>query len=343
MAGYQSFPGRDGDSDSMRKLAALALPPLAAKSFLDLGCNEGYFCGYAFFDGASRIVGVDCNESFLKQARMKFPQCDFRNGNWEDLGSVLKPEEKFDVILCASALHYASDQPAAVAGFMERLKPGGTLVLEIGLAQPADGTAQDGWLRVKRSIDERLFPDQRGLAAMLKPFVYKHMGRSVPQAGDPIGREVFHVRHKKPYALLLMDDPGSGKSTLADMAFGKLPIIKGDVIISTNARELSQLLDEPYNDQNISRMLEKLLSSGAASGYVKLLASLAAGRSFVYDGYIPPQHREEFKKELEKLGYMPVSLTLPDQEYGINELSRRARQEARKYQILLGAMRGGRW
>src|ERR1044072_741458 len=56
---YQSFPGAAGDSQSLQKLKPLHIPALKGRSFLDVGCNEGFFCGYARFDGAERVVGID--------------------------------------------------------------------------------------------------------------------------------------------------------------------------------------------------------------------------------------------------------------------------------------------
>lgn len=44
---YQSFPDQAGGSHSFDKLTQLRLPPLAGRSFLDVGCNEGFFCGFA--------------------------------------------------------------------------------------------------------------------------------------------------------------------------------------------------------------------------------------------------------------------------------------------------------
>ena len=42
---YHDFPWQKGASDSFAKLLALSLPALQGKSVLDVGCNEGYFCG----------------------------------------------------------------------------------------------------------------------------------------------------------------------------------------------------------------------------------------------------------------------------------------------------------
>lgn len=76
MSGYQSFPYRTGASNSPGKLTRLYLPPLAGRSFLDVGCNEGYFCGFAFFDGAAKAVGIDIREDALTTARRLFPNAN---------------------------------------------------------------------------------------------------------------------------------------------------------------------------------------------------------------------------------------------------------------------------
>ncbi len=87
MSSYQTFPGQPGASSSAAKLASLALPPLSCKSFLDIGCNEGYFCGYAFFEGATKIIGIDKDSDALARAKQRFPQCSFLDGDWESLAS----------------------------------------------------------------------------------------------------------------------------------------------------------------------------------------------------------------------------------------------------------------
>src|SRR5947207_261323 len=125
MTQYQSFPDTSGDSQSLHKLKALHLPPLGDGSFLDVGCNEGFFCGYASFDGARRVVGLDKSPDFIKRARKRFPQCEFVQQNWDHL-----PKGPFDVILLASALHYADDQAELIHRLMRELAPDGTFVLE---------------------------------------------------------------------------------------------------------------------------------------------------------------------------------------------------------------------
>ena len=146
---YQSFPGVKGSSESMEKLKALLLPSLKGKKFIDLGCNEGFFCGYALFAGAAEITGIDRSEAAIGLARSRFPECRFLAQSWEQL-----PDEKYDVILLLSALHYAEDQEALIHRLMKALNSGGILVLELGVLS----SAKSEWVKVKRSIDERLFP-----------------------------------------------------------------------------------------------------------------------------------------------------------------------------------------
>ena len=122
MAQYQSFPDATGDSRTLEKLKALKLPDLAGRDFLDVGCNEGFFCGFAKFAGAQRSVGIDRSAAFIARARQRFPACDILERDWNRL-----PEGPFDVVLLASALHYADDQAALVHRLVDLLAPDGTV------------------------------------------------------------------------------------------------------------------------------------------------------------------------------------------------------------------------
>src|SRR3546814_15909738 len=101
------------------------LPGLGGCCFRDVGCNGGFFCGFAKFQGASRAGGIDQSWAFIERARARFPACEFHQQGWEQL-----PDGLFDVILLASALHYADDQAALMHRLVERLTPNGVLVLE---------------------------------------------------------------------------------------------------------------------------------------------------------------------------------------------------------------------
>ncbi|MDE5832655.1 MAG: class I SAM-dependent methyltransferase [Desulfovibrio sp.] len=347
MSGYQSFPGRPGSADSAGKLASLSLPSLNGKSFLDVGCNEGFYCGYASFDAATKIVGIDKDPECIERARKRFPGVDFRIGDWEELDSLLDPEEKFDVILMASALHYSRDQPDLVKRLTKRLTPKGVLVLEIGIVEnpaiPEAAPSSTGWREVKRSIDTRLFPDWSGVEAMLAPYAYKHAGKSVPQAGDPIPRHVFHISHRRPFALLMTGAPASGKSTLCGVLGKTLKIVGGDRLLcqldgkSDANEELKRIVGE-INPARLDMAIRKICENGAIEKYAALVARAGSGEDFVYDGYIPEGYDVIFADALENLGYRVCDIATTAPAISQNELSKRARAEARKYLMFLSSM-----
>ena len=219
---YQSFPWQAGDSRSFEKLAALYLPALKGKSVLDVGCNAGFFCGWAAFQQASRVRGIDNNQAFIEQARLWFEECSFGCQSWEELGP-----EKYDLILCLSAIHYAKDQQQLLDLLMSRLKPGGLLALELGIA-PGEA---DEFVAVKRSIDSRFFPTKLKLRNMLAPYTFKYIGPSVDQAGDPLPRHVYHISHALPLAVLFLDEHYSGKTRVAERILSPtLQRLSGDAI-----------------------------------------------------------------------------------------------------------------
>lgn len=362
MAAYQSFPDRPGDSASFAKLAALALPPLSGLSFLDVGCNEGFFCGYASFDAAVRVLGIDRDPEAVARARERFPHCDFLVGDWSLLDPdrsqgetagppPLRADARFDVVLCASALHYAADQPALVAAMMARLRPGGLLVLELGVGTPEicaedrqeSGAPDSGWVTVRRSIDARRFPTWAGVTAMLAPYAWKHMGPGVPQIGDPVPREVFHVRPARPFAVLLLGAPGSGKSTAARRLFPGARLISGDRLwalaraSAAAAPSLHALAASQTDWLRLDLLTRRLFEEGLWRDYAALAVREAGGRDLVFDGYIPADCRERFAGAFEALGYLPLPLETPAPACSPNELSCRARVESRKYQLFLSA------
>lgn len=350
MSSYQSFPGNPGSSASLEKLARLALPPLAAKSFLDVGCNEGFFCGYAFFDAALKVTGLDKSAEALARARERFPQCEFIEGDFENLDSVLKADEKYDVILCSSALHYASDQPAVVKSLMGRLKKNGVLILEIGIVTDPSSCSPlgGGWRKVDRSIDSRLFPDWEGVSRMLEPYVYKNMGASVMQTGDPVSRFVLHIKNPAPTAFLLAGAPGSGKSTIARKFFKDIPILSGDALLYRihNYEDkfplLAKIAGERLDHQRLDRTIYKIFYGGAGDELAGLAITAAGEGDFVYDGFIPEEFQAQFKKALARFGYRVVNIESPSPEIELAELSRRAKQESRKYAMYLAAAEGVR-
>lgn len=192
--GYQSFPWARGDSGSSKKLLALQLPSLEGKTFLDVGCNEGFFCGHAEFLGAKSVTGVDAPLPGHGAQALPGVRLSLRG-----LGTL--GEERYDVILNASAIHYAKDQKKFLDMLMGRLNPGGVLVPEIGVAPGKD----NAFVEVRRAIDTRLFPTRAKLTEMLDGYAWKLVSRSVPQAGAPPG-DIPH------YAQTALRHPRHGRS-----------------------------------------------------------------------------------------------------------------------------------
>lgn len=309
MSQYQSFPGAAGDSRTLDKLKALRMPELGGKAFLDVGCNEGFFCGFAHAQGAIRVVGIDHSLSFIQRARARFPGCEFLHQGWERL-----PDGMFDVILLASALHYAEDQEALIHRLVERLSPDGTLVLELGIVS----SARPEWTQVRRGDDERLFPSMPMLRRVLEGYAWKWMGPSISQDGDPVSRHVIHISRRRPMAYLLMQPPGYGKSSIAKSLFvpAGVPVISGDQKISRIGRGIEDapeamraLVTTDWSPFQIDRITRDIFDNGLGPQLVGRWLDGVDGGDVALDVYVPAEHGETVERILVEHGYMPVRLT----------------------------------
>jgi len=308
MAQYQSFPGAEGDSRTLEKLRHLRLPALAGKRFLDVGCNEGFFCGYASFEGAQRSVGIDHSALFVERARARFRDCEFFQQDWAHL-----PEGPFDVILLASALHYADDQPALIHRLVERLAPDGILVLELGIISSADSR----WVKVKRGIDERSFPTMPMLREVLSGYAWKWLGPSVQQDGDPVARHVIHISRLRPVAYLMMQPPAYGKSTIGKTLFARagIPVVAGDETVHRVAKGeldaspgLRALVQQDYSSFSIDKTVQKIFAAGFAQQLVQIWIAQAGPTDFALDAYVPREAHALVEDALSHAGYMPVTM-----------------------------------
>ncbi len=308
MVQYQTFPDASGHSRTLDKLKALRLPSLEGRRFLDVGCNEGFFCGFAHFMGASRSVGIDYSYDFVYRARQRFPECEFLAQDWSRL-----PEGEFDVILLASAIHYADDQPALIARLVDKLTPEGVLIIEMGIVSSPEAE----WVKVKRGIDERYFPTMSKLKQVLAEYAWKWMGASVNQDGDPVARHVIHVSRRRPVAYLLMQPPAYGKSSLAHRLFppAGVPIVSGDQTIQRIAQgkleadaRLAAIACETYTPFTIDKTIDRIFESDVGDDLVAAWIAQSGGGDFAVDGYVPAQYQAAVEQGLSKAGYMPVVL-----------------------------------
>lgn len=308
MAQYQSFPEAPGDSLTLDKLKHLSLPELEGKRFLDVGCNEGFFCGFADFMGAARSVGIDHSRGFIERARHRFPRCEFHARGWERL-----PEGEFDVILLASALHYADDQEALLHRLVGHLAQDGVLVVELGIYS----SKKSEWMEVKRGSDVRLFPSMPKLREVLASYAWKWMGPSVSQAGDPVSRHVLHISRRRRAAYLLMQPPAFGKSSIARALFPSagVPVVTGDLVIGRIAagklkapQRLANTIKSEYSPFRIDSTIQRIFQAGLAEELVSLWLKHAGDGDFAVDMYVPSEHQDDVKRLLSDAGYLPVVL-----------------------------------
>jgi SAM-dependent methyltransferase len=230
---YQSFDDRPGGSKSNEKLARIKLPAdLTNKRVLDLGCNEGFFCIEAKKRGAAYVLGIDRNKKSIEAAKERAArenlEIDFLARDFLNV-----PAGKFDVILMLSALHYANDPKTVLRRVLDHLAPFGTFILECGIADQAGRRMR----RALRAIDERYFPSLELLRDdWLEFFSVRPVGRSVPQAGDPIPRTVFHCVRRKP-TVVFVHGPGSIGKTSICRQFNNPFMIETDAIITPRRHE----------------------------------------------------------------------------------------------------------
>jgi SAM-dependent methyltransferase len=232
---YQSHDGTGADSDSAKKLIALQLPQLIGKSFLDIGCNEGFFCNQAKQKGASRVVGIDQDKSSVEKAKSLYPGIEFLCQSWAKL-----PAGPFDVILHSSAMHYAADPYQHIKRIHEALADDGLFILECGIA-PFNHPMESGvyelggafWERANRNFDTVFHPSEALLrSSLLIDFSVRAAGLSVVQRGDPFPRKVFHCRKFKPIVLLIGGAGHAGKTTFAvELQRYGIPTFSSDIAL----------------------------------------------------------------------------------------------------------------
>ncbi len=267
---YQTFPGEAGDSSSEKKFKSLQCPDFTGKSVLDVGCNEGYFCFKAAEQGAVRVLGLDQNSGFIEAARTRLQQSRYSEGLVEFLHQSWNhlPDEKFDMIFLLSALHYASDQAALIQSLTDHLTPTGVLILECGIIHEE----HSDFVETTRAIDKVYFPTFGKIKEMFDGYAWKRIGPSISQAGDPVPREVFHIRLMKPTVILLTGKSYTGKTTLVRMLRKSgLPCIMVDDHVRVRAQQkdldprLAETLKQHYHGYYLDQLYAKMQQDGSLS------------------------------------------------------------------------------
>ncbi len=125
----------------------MSLPEGDYRTVLDVGCGTGWTSAAMVRRFAvERLVGVDPSEGMLKQFAAKlgseFPDIAIELRN-EDVTGMDVPDESFDAVICAMAMHWFPDKTASVARIARALRPGGV----VGILMAGRG-GEDAWRQV---------------------------------------------------------------------------------------------------------------------------------------------------------------------------------------------------
>lgn len=102
------------------------LPPLHARTVIDLGCGVGDLAAALVARGA-RVIGCDMNEELLREARSRqLANAEFR---MVDLRSLPDLGVMADGLWCSFTAAYFTDLPTALLAWARNLKPGGWIAL----------------------------------------------------------------------------------------------------------------------------------------------------------------------------------------------------------------------
>lgn len=98
---------RDYPAQNWRRFASVIPANLAGKSVLDIGCNAGFYAIEMKKRGAARVLGVDSDEAYLRQARFAAAvlgvDIEYRQLSVYDVGLL---RERFDMVLFMGVLYH---------------------------------------------------------------------------------------------------------------------------------------------------------------------------------------------------------------------------------------------
>ena len=97
---------------------------LAPRRALDLGTGTGRYAR-VLADAGAEVIGLDVSEAMLARARKRCPAARFLQRSALDLADL----GPFDLVLGARMVCHLPDIDAALAAFVQVLRPGGTLLL----------------------------------------------------------------------------------------------------------------------------------------------------------------------------------------------------------------------
>ena len=170
----RSVDGLDGAAEwgSIRAL----LPDLKGKRIADLGCGFGWFCRFAWEEGAASVVGFDVSDNMLTRARATSNRAIVYEK--ADLEVLELPQASFDLVYSSLAFHYLKDVQALLRRIHAALAPGGQLVFStehpIYMAPAHPGWSKDADGRTTWPVNGYLDEGPRTTDWLAKGVVKQH-------------------------------------------------------------------------------------------------------------------------------------------------------------------------
>lgn len=136
--GIETRPGYSPARGDNFNLLLDALPAsMKGASVLDLGCNAGVFSIEAKRRGASKVVGIDYSEKYIKQAKFcaEVLQIDieyYKSDVATYLQDVVRRGQKFDFVIFIGTLYHLTD-PIAVPRLIGQICEVSCLVETVGV------------------------------------------------------------------------------------------------------------------------------------------------------------------------------------------------------------------
>ena len=154
LGGVSTAPGHflgDYPAQKWRRFAGAIPQNLSNKSVLDIGCNAGFHAIEMKKRGAARVLGVDSDETYLRQARFAAQvlglEIEYRKLSVYDVGAL---GERFDIVLFMGVLYHLRHPLLAldlirehVAGDMlvfQSMQRGSSALSEIAVNYPFTAT-----------------------------------------------------------------------------------------------------------------------------------------------------------------------------------------------------------
>lgn len=148
------------------------LAPKAGEKILDLGCGTGELTAQIAESGA-QVTGIDSSPSMISSAKSHYPSIKFEVAD----ATTFALNETFDAVFTNATLHWIRQQEKALDRIWRHLKPGGTLVLEMG----GKGNVDDITGALKEAMEEKgydyhpywYFPSPGEYTSLLEEYGFK--------------------------------------------------------------------------------------------------------------------------------------------------------------------------